>query len=75
MTTQAKKIFSEAMKLSYRERVAIAEQLWDSADEKEWMDEVHRRADDMRTGKAKGIPLAKALEQLGKRGHAAARKR
>lgn len=75
MTTRTKKLYNEAMKLPYRERAVLAEQLWNSADEKEWLDELHRRADEMRTGKVKGIPIEKALALLGKRGHGASRKR
>ncbi len=75
MTTKAKKIFSEAMKLSYRERVALAEQLWNSADEKEWMDELEKRIDDVDSGRVKPIPLRKAFASMKKALRGASRKR
>ena len=75
MTTQTKKLYDEAMKLSYQERAALAEQLWNSADEQEWMDELESRIDDVKSGRVKPIPIRTAFARLKKVRHGTSRKR
>ena len=66
MTTKARKLLDDALKLPRRERANLAAQLWNSLDAQEWLKEIDTRADDLKHGRVKGIPLAKALEDLGK---------
>lgn len=75
MTTQMKKLLSEAMKLSSRERATLAEALCNSMDEREWMAELESRIDDVNSGRVKPIPIRAAFARLQKARHGTSRKR
>src|SRR2546430_1217476 len=75
MTTKMKRVLGQALQLPENERARLVEQLANSLDEQKWLDELDRRADELRDGKVKGIPLAEALAQLGKRANGVSRKR
>ncbi len=70
MRNRVNEISAEAMKLSLRERVKLAQRLVSSLDEKDegdveklWVAEAERRLEELRSGKVKGIPAAEAFKK------------
>jgi putative addiction module component (TIGR02574 family) len=69
METQLEKLVSDAMKLSSKERAALAQLLLASlepatADDDAWELEVERRVADVESGLTSLIPMADALDQI-----------
>jgi putative addiction module component (TIGR02574 family) len=66
MTTKAKKLLDEALRLTPAEREALAGQLFDSLEtddpnaEAAWQAEIERRIAELDQGKVKAIPWAEA---------------
>ena len=70
MDTPFDEIAADAMKLSPRDRVRLAQQLVSSLDDQVedgiealWMAEAERRLEELRTGKAKGLDALDALRK------------
>jgi putative addiction module component (TIGR02574 family) len=71
MSAALKKIEAEAMRLTARARARLAERLIASLDqepadpdaEKLWIAEAQRRAEELASGKVKGVPLEKVLKK------------
>ncbi len=71
MTKKAKAVLEQALKLTPAERAEVMNGLATSLDAEEafdlhpaWREEIERRVERIVTGKAKGIPIAKAIETL-----------
>lgn len=70
MSTQAKKLLDEALRLSPAEREALAGQLYDSLDiddpdaEAAWAKEIERRLAEVDSGQVKPIPWAEAQRMI-----------
>jgi putative addiction module component (TIGR02574 family) len=64
MTTKARKLLDDALKLPRDARADLAAQLWNSLDEQEWLDEIESRVDDVRKGKVQSVPFEAALKGL-----------
>jgi putative addiction module component (TIGR02574 family) len=72
MSDQLLALETEALKLSLGDRARLAERLIASLDdgtteadvEQLWIEEAERRLADLEAGRAVGIPIADALEQL-----------
>jgi putative addiction module component (TIGR02574 family) len=71
MSKTLDKIRDEAMRLSVEERGVLADDLWWSflTDEErriqsEWIEVAEQRAEELRSGKAKGIPLEEVMSEL-----------
>lgn len=69
MTTKAKQLLDDALKLPRLARADLAAELWNSLDEQEWLDEIESRIDEVKRGRVKPIPLATALKRLRKARH------
>ncbi|NOU32260.1 MAG: addiction module protein [Polyangiaceae bacterium] len=73
MSAEGKRILEEARALSPEERRSIGLELLEDDDgtleevEQAWIAEVERRMADVRAGRSELIPLAKAMQMLGKR--------
>lgn len=70
MADPVRKIESEALKLSPKQRARIAERLLSSLDdeteldsESAWVEEAERRLDELLTGKVKGIPAEQVFKK------------
>ncbi len=70
MDTPFDEIAADAMKLSLRERVRLAQRLVSSLDDQAesdvealWVGEAERRLEKLRTGEAKGIDAAEAFKK------------
>ena len=71
MTAALKKLEDEAMKLPTRSRARLAERLISSLDEegtgpnaqKLWVQESQRRAEELASGRVKGVPANKVLRR------------
>jgi putative addiction module component (TIGR02574 family) len=71
MTAALKKLEDEAMKLPTRSRARLAERLIASLDEegtdpnaqKLWVQESQRRAEELASGRVKGVPANKVLRR------------
>jgi len=71
MSKTLDKVRDEAMRLSVEERGVLADDLWWSflTDEErdiqnEWIEVAEQRADELRSGKVKGIPLEQVMSEL-----------
>lgn len=67
MADEAKKLLEEAMRLPVRQRARLLSSLIDSLEESDevdveqaWIDEVHRRAQELETGQVQGLSWAEA---------------
>jgi putative addiction module component (TIGR02574 family) len=67
VTDQAKKLLEEALKLPVHQRTGLLSSLIDSLEdsdeadvEQAWIDEVHRRARELETGRVRGLTWAEA---------------
>ena len=75
MTPQVSEILEKALALSTQERGLLIDHLIESLDEgpaeegveEAWDEEIKRRVDDIRSGKAKMIPGEQVLRELAKR--------
>ncbi len=70
MADPVRKIESEVLKLSPKQRARIAERLLSSLDdeteldsESAWVEEAERRLDELLTGKVKGIPAERVFKK------------
>ena len=70
MAQLARKLESQVLKLSRRERARLAQRLISSLDqevdadaEKLWLQEAERRLDELKSGKIAGIPAAKVIRK------------
>jgi putative addiction module component (TIGR02574 family) len=79
MSEARKKLFSEIMNLPSKERRELALDVLDCTEddsepeldpewEKAWVEEVHRRAEDLASGKDKGLSWDETKERLFRRG-------
>lgn len=71
MTDEAKKLLEEALKLPVHERAGLVSSLIDSLEESDeadveqaWMDEVHKRAQELETGQVRGLTWAAARRAI-----------
>ena len=71
MSSEARKLLKAVLKLSARERAAVAQSLIHSLDEGttlvadvEWAREIARRVEDVESGKTKLLPWSKVREKL-----------
>ena len=71
MTDMAMRLKNEAMQLSDEDRLELARALWDSIDAPDggdddaaWIDELNRRADDLKAGRAVAEPVDKVFADL-----------
>jgi putative addiction module component (TIGR02574 family) len=67
MTDEAKKLLEEAMELPVRQRARLVSSLIDSLEESDeadveqaWIDEAHKRAQELETGQVQGLTWAEA---------------
>ena len=67
VTDEAKKLLEEALKLPVRQRARLVSSLIDSLEENDeadveraWIDEVHKRARELETGRVQGLTWAEA---------------
>jgi len=67
VSDEAKKLLEEALKLPIRQRGRLVSSLIDSLEESDeadveqaWIDEVHRRAQELETGQLRGLTWAEA---------------
>ncbi len=74
MTPQVSEVLEKALTLSTQDRGLLIDRLIESLDEEPpeegveeaWAEEIKRRADDIRSGKAKMIPGEQVLRELAK---------
>lgn len=71
MTKRAQSVLEQALKLSARERVEIANELFESVEESslrglspEWREEIERRVENLLSGKTKPIAFARVMAKL-----------
>ena len=71
MSTRLDQLTDEAMNLSPRERVELAERIWESIDaaeaESAAIDEAVRRDEEMSRGDVQGLPREEVMARLRKR--------
>jgi putative addiction module component (TIGR02574 family) len=80
MTTKARKVFGDALKLSQKDRAKLAARLLDSLDtdkadeiEAAWAAEIEKRIEELESGKVKAIPWSVAWKEIVERAHAKSR--
>jgi len=76
MTAKVKRVLDDALKLSEKDRAAVAAKLLDSLDsdaedeiEAAWAAEIQKRVDDLDQGKVKAIPWSEAWQEIVDRSH------
>jgi putative addiction module component (TIGR02574 family) len=72
MSAIADRLLKEILQLPPEERVALADQVYESLDdinkdesyEAAWEEEIRKRIEDYETGRVKGIPWEEAMKQI-----------